>query len=286
MCAFHLLQTWMSNGFSDHNFHFSETRTHSTAMPRVTVRSLTSLWLLGRCSLQVLSSSLSLRLYFNAFLRASSLTSLVMDGVDSSSSAVGAFASNKHCCGDLCEHPLFKAREEIKSGPARNDRCAAAHALHAAAGLGRKKKCPESDAVLEALIHPSIVEGNPGSEFLDTATGRLFGLSAKKVAGSRRRALAARNGGGNAATRTDAFDKMLVYYYIHGIAKETPRFGNMCIDFCPLVEINKNGYRREWRRKRWHFPWGTMNLKCKPHLRRGSLFEIAESFLNSETYRA
>jgi hypothetical protein len=32
-------------------------------------------------------------------------------------------------------------------------------------------------------------------------------------------------------------------------------------------------------------PWGPVKLTCKPHLRRGSLFEISETFLNSETYR-
>lgn len=214
-------------------------------------------------------------------------SSVVMDGLSSSvsSSVVGAFASNRHRCGDVCEHPLLKARKEIKCGTARNDRCAAAHALHVAPTLGRKRKSSESDALLEALIHPSIVEGASGSEFLDTATGRLLGVSARMVAGSRRRTLAARNGGGKKAPRIDAFDKMLVYNYIHGISKRTPR-RNKCIDFCPLVEINKNGYRREWKRKRWNFPWGTQSLQCKPHLRRGSLYEIAETFLNSETYRA
>jgi len=85
-------------------------------------------------------------------------SSVVMDGLSSSvsSSVVGAFASNRHRCGDVCEHPLLKARKEIKCGTARNDRCAAAHALHVAPTLGRKRKSSESDALLEALIHPQL----------------------------------------------------------------------------------------------------------------------------------
>lgn len=206
-----------------------------------------------------------------------------MDAVGSSSSAVGGFA-RQHTCGSICEHPHLKPRADLSGTGEKNGRCASAHILHAAAAFGEVKRNPESDLVLQAFIHPALVDGETGSECLDSATGRALGITAERVEGSRKRSLLLAAGGGKQrARRVDAFDKELVGNYIHGI--ETPTAANnVCVDFCPLVEIDK-GKRDEWKGKSWDSPWGAVKLTCKPHLRRGSLFEIAEAFLNSETYR-
>ena len=209
-----------------------------------------------------------------------------MNGVGSSSSSSGGgAASRQHSCGVLCEHPLLKPRDIKASRTERNDRCATAHILHSLSARGGNEESSESfAALLRALIHPSIVAGELGSESLVSATARALGCTPARVTGSINKTLEGGLGEGQNAIRADAMDKMLVYYYIHGIlGVETPA-GNICIDVCPLVEIAKN-YSSEWKGKGWVAPWGPMKLTCKPHLRRGSLFEIAETFLNSETYR-
>jgi hypothetical protein len=204
-------------------------------------------------------------------------------GSSSSSNVVWGFA-RRHTCGSVCEHPHLKLRADLSGIEEKNGRCASAHILHAAAAFGEVKRNPESDLVLWALIHPAVVHGKTGSECLDSATGRALGTTADRIEGSWKRSLLVAAGGGQQrARRVDAFDKELVYNYIHGIETPTPS-NNVCVDFCPLVEIDK-GKRDEWKGKHWDSPWGPVKLTCKPHLRRGSLFEISETFLNSETYR-
>ena len=178
----------------------------------------------------------------------------------------------------------MKPRGELANVAERNDRCATAHILHTLAGRSDQVE-DDSDAVLlRALIHPSIVTGEPGTESLVSSTARALGTTKARVKSSIIKNLEGKSLDAKNATRADAFDKWLVYFFIHGYLDKITPAGNKCIDTCPLVEIAKN-YQVEWKGKAWESPFGPMKLTCKQHLRRGSLFEIAETFLNSETYR-
>ena len=205
-----------------------------------------------------------------------------MDSVGSSSD-VGGFAkiAKHHSCGKLCAHPLFKDRADLSGDIEKNNRCAGAHMLHALEALGGEKQSPKTDAIMQAVMHPSMQTHAVGSECLDLATSRLLGTTKGRVEGARNKALGVETTGIHNDAR--AFDLELVYNFIHGIATRTKE-RNICVDFCPIVELNKAA-QTQWNGKSWESPFGTKKLYCRPHLRRGTLSEIAETFLNSETYR-
>jgi hypothetical protein len=91
--------------------------------------------------------------------------------------------------------------------------------------------------------------------------GRALSITAERIEGSRKRSLLVAAGGGQQrARRVDAFDKDLVCNYIHG-SEPTASSNNVCVEFCPLVEIDKR------KRDEWNSPWGPVKLTCKPRLR-------------------
>jgi hypothetical protein len=73
----------------------------------------------------------------------------------------------------------------------------------------------------------------------------------------------------------DRYDRRLVYNCFH-------HEGGLP-DFCTLVEPNKN-VRTKWKQKSWKLDGEEMRLTCEMQVRKGTLKELAQDYLDSETH--
>ena len=202
----------------------------------------------------------------------------------------GAFASKKrgHQCTINCQHQFVRSREDFNKD--KDTACATAHVLNALPeamkrfeGAGTKEGVfMDAKAVsLQSVINPSIE-----SSRLQHATARALGVKPTtiqygiKVRGEKSFAemnQELRDGVyRERKERGDKYPRMLVYNFFHH-EENLP-------DFSSLVEPNKNS-RVKWKGKRWNLDGKEMKLTCEMKLRKGTIAELAEEYLNSETHR-
>ena len=81
-----------------------------------------------------------------------------------------------------------------------------------------------------------------------------------------------------AKPRGDAYDLLVPYEWIHNRG----RLG--LPDYCQDVEIDKSK-TREFKNRAHTVGWHQLTLDCKPHVFKGLKREIAESYMDSDTYR-
>ncbi len=203
----------------------------------------------------------------------------------------GSFASKKrgHECSSNCQHRFVRSKEEF-NGVDKTTACATAHVLNALPealkrfeGAGTKEAAlTDAKAVtLQAVINPSIE-----SSGLKFATARALGVKPTmiqygiNVRGDK--SVAEMNQElqdgvyRERKERGDKYPRMLVYNYFHH-DENLP-------DFSSLVEPNKNS-QVKWKGKRWRLDGKEMKLTCEMKLRKGTVAELAEEYLNSETHR-
>jgi len=210
----------------------------------------------------------------------------------------GSFAQTSrgvHRHGNGCTHPLIR---DNLDGSQRNEACAASHLLHSVADSFNARfdskgtqETPLHQAkvtLLQTLLHPDIATGETNG--LVSATARLLGTTDSVIKGGcdhrGKRSYEDMNksllqgGDVKRARRNDAFNFLIVYdYFMH-----TEVAGERLPDTCPLVEPDKS-QQRQWKSYKWDLMGHPMELSCKPHLRKGTKNELAQDFMNSETYR-
>ena len=174
-------------------------------------------------------------------------------------------------------------------GKASNRCCAAARILNqansrmshlASLSKGKKKKAlqQEQDTACRFLLDPALPVG------LGAATQEVLGIS--KAVFERGMSLTGSNtdldeqpiGEGWAKQRFDKYPLLIVYHWIHN------KGGLALQDYCEDVELNK-ALTSQWGGRTFQLGSDTLDLTCKPHLRRATKTEIAEQYLDSETHR-
>jgi hypothetical protein len=200
--------------------------------------------------------------------------------------------NGQHVHNLQCRHPLVQQNDTLDSLEA----CALAQLVHALpenvdrfeGHQGSLKPLMQAKTTLWQTLTPAnvasgIVQG------LKQAFMRLFGLSTVNsiILGIRTRSdksNAAMNEGLLAgddvhrAVRGDKYNRTVIYNYFHNDGEgELP-------DYCEKVEPNKN-QRKKWKGKRWSLDGEELILKCQPKLRRGTLGQLAQDYLHSETHQ-
>jgi hypothetical protein len=203
----------------------------------------------------------------------------------------GSFALTRSCPShnsERCFHRFVLPPDSFQNREDKATACATAHIVHSVSNsFGRWEGAGTKPAAhilgkavaLQTVIDPELPEG------LNQATARALGTKATMVAYGRdvraRKSDTVMNEElvngvyGARKTRADRYDRRHVYNYFH-------HEGSLP-DFCTLVEPNKN-VRTKWKHKSWDLDGENMILTCEMKLRKGTLKELAQDYLDSETH--
>ena len=203
----------------------------------------------------------------------------------------GSFALSRSCPthnNERCLHRFVVSADSFENREDKSTACATAHILHALSnsfgrweGAGTKPTAHilGKTVALQTVIDPELPDG------LNQATARALGTKVTMVAYGRdvraRKSDAEMNDElvdgvyGARRSRADRYNRRLVYNYFH-------HEGDLP-DFCTLVEPNKN-VRTKWKKNSWKLDDEDMILTCEMKVRKGTLKELAQDYLDSETH--
>ena len=199
----------------------------------------------------------------------------------------GAFVCGKHNSAS-CRHKYAVPAESFQSEKEQAEACASAQLLHAVGhsferwkGAGTKNAAEANGKAVafQTVIHPNLPDG------LRSGTARILGTTAAAVrfgeevrsnkSGSDMNTELREGNYAERKIRGDRYDRMVIRNYFHHEG-DSP-------DFCSLVEPDKNN-RTKWAGKKWDLCGQEMTLKCEMRVRKGTMSELAEDYLNSETH--